>query len=123
MRTQGEAKKICERPPSHPVEINTQEESGAEEAEMDKRGFKARKIEIWLDITDRQSEGNWVLESNGERIPFTDWDEKTGEPNDEGGRGEDCAHFNNVNKWNDKHCDHQTQTFEVTYIFTALCEK
>ena len=53
------------------VEINTQEESGAEEAEMDKRGFKARKIEIWLDITDRQLEGNWVLESTWETIHFT----------------------------------------------------
>ena len=121
--TQGEAKKVCEGSQAHLVEINTQEENEAIKAEIDRRGFRARHIEFWLGITDRHSEGNWVLESNGERIPFTDWDEKTGEPNDEGGRGEDCAHFNNVNKWNDKHCDHQTQTFEVTYIFTALCEK
>ena len=113
--TQGEAREVCEGYQAHLVEINTREENEAIKAEIDRRGFKARKIEFWLGITDRQSEGDWVLESNGERIPFSDWDES--EPNDKG-KGEDCAHFNKDNKWNDLHCDgHQNG-----YTYTALCE-
>ena len=114
--TQGEARKVCEGDQAHLVEINTQEENEAIKAEIDRRGFKARKIEIWLGITDRQSEGDWVLESNGERIPFSDWDKS--EPNDKGQRGEDCAHLNKVNKWNDCHCDGP----QNGYRYTALCE-
>ena len=114
--TQGEARKVCEGYQAHLVEINTQEENEAIKAEIDRRGFKARKIEIWLGITERQSEGDWVLESNGERIPFSDWDKS--EPNDKGQRGEDCAHLNKVNKWNDCHCDGP----QNGYRYTALCE-
>ena len=117
--TQGEARNVCEGYQAHLVEINTQEENEAIKAEIDRRGFRARHIEFWLGITDRQSEGDWVLESNGERIPFSDWYES--EPNDDDGgqRGKDCAHFNKVNKWNDRHCDGQSG---AGYIYTTLCE-
>ena len=114
--TQSVAKKICESSHSHLVEINTEKESEAVKAEIDRRGFKARKIEFWLGITDRQSEGDWVLESNGERIPFSDWDKS--ESNDGDQRGEDCAHSNSFNKWIDRHCDFHHKS----YTYTALCE-
>ena len=89
--SQGDARKFCKQVNSHLVEINSEEENTAIKAEIGRRGFASRKIEFWLGITDRHSEGTWVLESNGENLPFSDWG--TGEPNS-WRSSENCAHLN-----------------------------
>ena len=114
--SQGDARKLCKQVNSHLVEINSEEENTAIKAEIGRRGFQSRKIEFWLGITDRHSEGTWVLESNGESLPFSNWG--TGEPNN-AYSSENCAHFNLYLKWNDRSCDSVEQS---GYIWTALCE-
>merc|ERR1719341_2577810 len=114
--SQNDAKKFCEQVNSHLVEINSEEENTAIRDEIDRRGFKSRKIEFWLGITDRHSEGTWVLESNGESLLFSDWD--TGEPNN-ARSSESCAHLNSHLKWNDRPCDDVAKN---GYIWSALCE-
>ena len=118
--SQDEARRFCEKFNSHLVEINSEEENTAIQAEIGRKGFQSRHIEFWLGITDRNSEGNWVLESNGESLPFSKW-----EPNqpDDGGEGEDCAHMGSVGKWNDRFCEVGMQHWNGNdYIYTALCE-
>merc|ERR1712110_1271979 len=91
--TQSEAKKFCEEEqevPAHLVEIDSAEENRAITAEIKRRNFDSRKIEFWLGITDRHSEGHWVLESTGKSVGFTDWN--SGEPNN-WGSGENCTHI------------------------------
>merc|ERR1712037_895680 len=72
--SQDEARRFCENFNSHLVEINSEEENTAILAEIGRKGFPSRHIEFWLGITDRDSEGNWVLESNRESLPFLNWE-------------------------------------------------
>jgi len=121
--TQSEAKKFCEEEqqvPAHLVEIDSAEENNAILAEIQRRDPLSRKIDFWLGITDRQSEGDWVLESTGKSVVFTDWN--SGEPNNAGSSGtENCAHINpSFYKWNDADCNDQP---ENGWQRTALCEK
>merc|ERR1719458_649196 len=61
--TQSEAKKFCEEEQqvtARLVEIDSAEENRAIIAEMKRRN--SQKIHFWLGITDRHSEGHWVLE-------------------------------------------------------------
>ena len=92
------------------VEIDSEEENRAIVAEIKRRNFL---LAFWLGITDRHSEGHWVLESTGKSVVFTNW--SSGEPNNAG--GEDCAHINDGNiytkNWNDISCNQQ---------LGALCE-
>merc|ERR1712062_646616 len=116
--TQSEAKKFCEEEqevPARLVEIDSAEENRALMAEIKRSNFDLRQIEFWLGITDRHSEGDWVLESTGKSVVFTNW--KSGEPNNAGRFGsEHCAYINDLYKWNDVHCN------ESSWL-TALCEK
>ena len=115
--TQTEAKKFCEEEqevPARLVEIDSAEENSAISAEIKRRDFVSRKIDFWLGITDRHSEGHWVLESTGKSVVFTDW--HSGEPNNAGISGtENCAYINSHHKWNDVRCNDNTW-------LTALCE-
>merc|ERR1712037_501547 len=80
--TQSEAKKFCEEEqevPARLVEIDSAEEDRAIVAEIQQSNFFSRKIYFWLGITDRHSEGHWVLESTGKSVVFTNW--HSGEPN------------------------------------------
>ena len=121
--TQSEAKKFCEEEqqvPARLVEIDSAEENRAIIAEIKRRNFVRRKIEFWIGITDRHSEGHWVLESTGKSVGFTDWD--SGEPNN-ANSGENCA-SHNVNhsyKWNDENCN--SDEGSDGRIRTALCEQ
>ena len=124
--TQTEAKKFCEEEqgvPARLVEIDSAEENNAIIAEIKRRDFVSRKINFWLGITDRQSEGHWVLESTGKSVVFTDW--HSGEPNNYGS-GENCAHTHPRTHphaafaWNDCKCSDQKQN---GWTRTALCEK
>jgi len=118
--TQSEARMFCENVDSHLAEVNSEEEHVALAAEINRQ--KKKGVFFWLGITDRNLEGSWVLESNGESVPFTDW--KTGEPNDAGSEGEDCAHWDSDMKWNDRHCDDDQIVWnsDSSFIWTALCE-
>merc|ERR1719264_293530 len=71
--TQIEAKKFCEEEqqvPAHLVEIDSAEENRAIIDEIIRRNWN---FNFWLGITDRHSEGNWVLESTGKSVVYTNW--------------------------------------------------
>ena len=119
--TQSEAKKFCEEEqqvPARLVEIDSAEENRAIVAEIKRRNFLSRKINFWLGITDRHSEGHWVLESTGKSVVFTNW--HSGEPNN-WGSGENCAHTSVAYEWNDRKCSDNGMGGWGTR--TALCEK
>merc|ERR550519_235118 len=117
--TQSEAKKFCEEEQQFParlVEIESAEENRAIIAELKRRNFHSKKIQVWIGITDRHSEGYWVLESTGKSVVFTDWN--SGEPNNAGASGsENCAFINDEYKWNDCKCK------QASPWLTAICEK
>merc|ERR1712020_40311 len=118
--TQSDAKKFCEEEqevPAHLVEIDSLEENRAINAEMKRQNFYSPKINFWLGITDRQSEGHWVFESTGKSVVFTDWN--SGEPNN-AGRTENCAFINALDKWNDVDCNIKPNN---GWTRTAFCEK
>ena len=101
--------------PSHLIEIDSAEENRAIFAEMKRRNLFPN---FWLGITDRHSEGHWVLESTGKSVVFTEWN--SGEPNSAGTYGsENCAYINYYYKWNDIYCNDKTRG---GYMRTALCE-
>ena len=117
--TQSEAKKFCEEEqevPARLVEIDSAEEDRAIFAEIQRSNFFSRKIYFWLGITDRHSEGHWVLESTGKSVVFTNW--HSGEPNNSGS-DENCAHTIHHN-WNDRKCSDKQG---YGWMRTALCEK
>ena len=62
-------------------------------------------MRFWLGLTDKVSEGRFVLESTGSVPSFTNW--ATNEPNDHGD-GEDCSEIytsgESLGKWNDQSC-------------------
>ena len=116
--TQIEAKKFCEEEqqvPARLVEIDSAEENRAIVAEIKRRNFYSKKIQVWLGITDRHSEGHWVLESTGKSVVFTNW--SSGEPNNSGS-GEHCAAM--LSRWTDLKCSDKTRH---GWTWTALCEK
>ena len=133
--TQSEAKKFCEEEqevPARLVEIDSMEENRAIVAEIQQRDFFSRKIEFWLGITDRHSEGHWVLESTGKSVVFTNWG--SWEPNNgngnRGNRGsENCVNINtywihqdpsgSLWTWNDVDCNDKPGN---GWMRTALCE-
>ena len=120
--TQSEAKKFCEEEqqvPARLVEIDSAEENRAIVAEMQRRNSFSRKINFWLGITDRHSEGQWLLESTFKSVVFTDW--RSGEPDNAGisGRSANCAFVNELEKWNDADCN---GTPINGWMRTALCE-
>jgi hypothetical protein len=60
---------------------------------------------LWIGFSDEAQEGNykWI---NGEPVNHGNW--CTGEPNNAGKEGEDCAHFSTMlNCWNDLNCSAQ----------------
>ena len=119
--TQSEAKKFCEEEqevPARLVEIDSAEENRVIIAEIKQRNFDSQKMEeFWLGITDRHSEGHWVLESTGESVVYTDWN--SGEPNNaaEESGSENCAYITSYYKWNDCKCE------QAIPWLTAICEK
>ena len=117
--TQSEAKKFCEEEqevPAHLVEIDSAEENRAIIAEIQRQYFVRRKIEFWLGITDRHSEGHWVLESTGKSVVFTNW--LSGQP-DNWHSNENCAHTYGEYSWNDRKCSDKQGD---GWMRTALCE-
>ena len=116
--SQPNAQKFCQAALSHLVEVNSREENEAIIAEINRRDFRSRKVEFWMGVTDRHSEGSWVLESTGESLPFTYW--RDGEPND--GEEGNCAHWTSSMKWNDDSCNYGHHILFRDYNYNALCE-
>ena len=55
----------------------------------------------WLGANDIQSEGNFVWESSGVPMTYSNWG--INEPNNAGG-DEGCIHFYGNGLWNDNNC-------------------
>ena len=83
----SEAKDYCKADGGKLVEIDSEEENTALVEEIKRREYKKRNF--WIGLTDRRSEGDWVLESSGSTPNYTNWGGD--EPNSWGGRNEDCA--------------------------------
>lgn len=68
---------------------------------------------MWIGLTDRQTDGHWVWDSDNSTLTYNDWDP---EPN--GGETENCCVFweavHAIWTWNDVPCDRK-----VGYV----CEK
>jgi len=114
--TWSEAQQFCNNTQAKLVEIDSAEENLAILEEIKKQGYKGKKMEFWLGLTDLEKEGDWMLASTGERPAYTNWAED--EPNDHGG-GEDCAYLNIRDVFNDIPCDAASYK---AYSFNALCE-
>ena len=124
--TQSEAQKFCkedQKVPARLVEIESAEENRAIVAEMMRRNFRSQKLEFWLGITDRHSEGHWVLESTGKSVVFTDW-------NYGAWNHGNCAHISSwwidqglargqPGAWNYLDCNSKP---DIGWMRTALCE-
>ena len=108
-RNWEEAQQFCSSNDAKVVEIDSFEENTALVEEMEKRGFVQRKMSFWLGLTDKVSEGSFVLESTGLAPSFTNW--ATNEPNNLNGT-EDCSEIiagswgenTTHGKWNDNSC-------------------
>ena len=89
------------------VEMSSKEEIQALVEEAEKKGFSDRCF--WMGLTDRASERDWRLESNGLTLSCTNWGPS--EPNSFGGINviEECAQMNfylaNTGKWIDINCE------------------
>jgi len=114
------ADNICRQLGGQLVEIDSPEENKAVLAEIRKRGFPRQRKQFWMGLTDRTSEGRWVLESTGEKPSFTNWDR--GQPSNGwlGMWNEDCAYIKTNEKWNDYSC---TKKNMWGWTINALCEK
>ena len=97
-----EAKDHCKREGGNLVEIDSKEENTALIEEIKGKGFSDKLF--WMGMTDRGSEGDWILETNGSEPSHLNWGDR--EP--DGGRKENCAVI-----WNNKH-------FGVTWSDVSL---
>ena len=95
------------------VEINSVEENNAIQSEMNRRGA----IHVWLGISDKNSEGDWTLQSTGEGVVYTNWG--MNEPNNVGS-GEHCAYMEDNGHWNDVVCN--IAKWRNGRNWTAVCE-
>ena len=60
------------------------------------------EINFWMGLTDRETEGDWRIESTGEPPVYNNWG--TDKP-DDAGEGEDYAHiYATRDIWNDLPC-------------------
>ncbi|XP_044287548.1 hepatic lectin-like isoform X2 [Varanus komodoensis] len=67
----------------------------------------------WIGLSDVNVEGEWKwIDDTDYRTSYKNW--KSGEPNDHGDHGEDCAQVSSAGQWNDLRCN--TASFYV-------CEK
>ena len=97
------------------VEVDSREENTALVDEMNRRHYKDKKMSFWIGLTDRESEGDWRLASNGLKPVYENW--HRGQPNNFGGN-EDCAMIW-VTSFTDENCTSSTNTHTSMH---ALCE-
>ena len=70
-----EAKAHCKTEGGNLVEIDSKEENTALVEEIKRRGFSDRLF--WMGMTDRGSEGEWILETNGSEPSHLNWGAKS----------------------------------------------
>ncbi|XP_058023869.1 collectin-12-like [Ahaetulla prasina] len=88
------ARKKCADRDSHLLIINTKQEQDFV--------IQTLKQSIWLGLSDIETEGTWRWVDGS---PLEKWSWRTGEPNNDGKNGEDCAVLYKEGKWNDIHCN------------------
>ena len=66
-----EAKDYCKADGGKLVEIDSEEENTALVEEMKRRGLKDRKF--WIGLTDRESHGEWILETSRLKPSYLNW--------------------------------------------------
>ncbi|XP_069653648.1 asialoglycoprotein receptor 1-like isoform X3 [Haliaeetus albicilla] len=89
------AKEFCANFSSHLAIVNTEQENKfLANHIMDNRVF-------WLGLTDMHTEGNWQW-VDGRILSLSFWN--SGEPNNVGHQGEDCATIYSSGHWNDATC-------------------
>ena len=87
-----QANDYCKRSGGKLVEINSDEENRAIVDEINRRGYRDRKMYFWMGLTDLSEEGIWKLVSSCENASYLNWDKRTGvEPDNYGEQGEGCA--------------------------------
>ena len=67
--------------------------------------------QFWIGIHDKNSEGEFTYESNGQKISYENWAD--GGPNDNHWGGEDCVviMYDGSEQWNDLNCDLKQNSF------------
>ncbi|KAM6226057.1 C-type lectin domain family 10 member A-like [Porphyrio hochstetteri] len=89
------AKEFCSNFNAHLVIVDSEQENKfLANHIMDNRVF-------WLGLSDTHKEGDWKWE-NGQSLSLSFW--SSGEPNNVGQHGEDCATINPNGRWNDVIC-------------------
>ena len=116
-----EAKDHCKTEGGNLVEIDSKKENTALVEDIKRRGFSDRLF--WMGLTDRGSEDDWILETNGSEPSYLNWG--GGEP--DGGQEENCAVIWNDEDfwgtWSDVPCDmDDTSVWNYTKSMHALCE-
>ena len=102
------------------IEINFPEENDAILTELRRLGGAVGPrncTDVWLGLTDRDFEGNFVLESSHQSSSYTNW--YPSEPDDS--NGEDCVILASEDgKWRDYACDRRETSL---CIISAVCER
>ncbi|XP_034292028.1 CD209 antigen-like protein E [Pantherophis guttatus] len=89
------AREKCADLDSHLVIINTKQEQDFV--------IETLKQSIWLGLNDTEEEGTWRWIDGSPLGELRSW--RTGEPNNNGKNGEDCAVLYKEGNWNDIRCD------------------
>ena len=130
-----QAKDFCKRTGGKLVEINSDEENRAIVDEIQRKGYRDRKMYFWMGLTDLSEEGIWKLVSSCENASYLNWDKRTGvEPDNYGEQGEGCAYLRSGgcadwdhSGWADLDCSKngviiQCGWSETTYSMHPLCD-
>ena len=118
------ANNYCKSVGAKLVEINSEEENAAIVGEIERGGYKDRRMYFWLGLTDLDDERTWKLASNGEEADYLNWDTsypQAPEPNNHGGN-EHCAHMRTgpCTSWKDTWADLDCNTSLVTITCTDM---
>lgn len=77
--------------------------------------------DYWIGATDIATEGTFLWDTTGESLVYTNW--RSGEPNDGGIQGEDCAIIEGdsaTQTWDDRECSAQVN---ANVIYGYVCER
>ena len=76
--------------------------------EIAKKSAKLGTGDIWIRLSDQDTEGIWKDPDNRETLTFDNWD--SGQPNDRWSGGQQHVNFKGLSgKWNDYHATHEVR--------------